>query len=300
MEVEQTDRTFEKRPFSLLNGVKGLAIGMANIVPGVSGGTIAVVTGVYDELVDSFGNFFSSPGGWRRNLAFLAPVVVGILAGNVGLARLIGFLLETAPVATNWGFIGLVLGSTPFLARKSGIRSFSVSYLLLFAVGLGVVLWMGLTPRPDASPPITEITVGSGTILFAAAFIASIAMIIPGVSGSFLLLLIGMYSTLQNGFSTLNVPVIVVFVAGTLVGVVLVSKVIAALLRRFHAGTYAAVIGLVVGSVVAIFPGFSSGVMVAADLGAFLAGAALSLLLGAGMKERLLGARRARETTERE
>jgi putative membrane protein len=279
---------FEKKPLSLVNTLKGVAVGIANIIPGVSGGTIAVITGLYDELVDAFGNFFRSEGGWRRNLLFLLPVVAGILAGNVLFARIIGFFLDAAPEATTFGFIGLILGSAPYLLKRAGMRSLKPRYAILFVIGLGVVLWMGLTPRPEASPPITEITVLSGALVFAAAFVASIAMIIPGVSGSFLLLLIGMYSTLQQGFSTLNLPVIVVFVLGTLAGVVLVSKLIAALLRNFHGPTYVVIIGLVLGSAIALYPGFTPGPAVLLDVGAFCVGAALSLLLGTNMKERLL------------
>jgi putative membrane protein len=283
---------FAKKPFSLVNALKGLTIGMANIIPGVSGGTIAVITGIYDELVDAFGNFFSSEGGWRRNLSFLAPVILGILIGNIALARLVGYLLETAPGPTNFGFIGLILGSTPYLVKRAGRQTLRPRYLLLFAAGLAVVLWMGLAPRPDAAEPIREVTLASGALILVAAFVASIAMIIPGVSGSFLLLLIGIYSTMQVGFSTLNLPVIGIFVVGTIAGVVLVSKVIATLLRRFHGSTYAVVIGLVVGSVIAIYPGFSEGSLIFVDVAAFIAGALLSLTLGTSMKERILKTRR--------
>ena len=284
---------FEKKPLSPVNTLKGVAVGVANIIPGVSGGTIAVITGLYDELVDAFGNFFRSEGGWRRNLLFLAPVVVGILVGNIAFARLIGFLLDTAPEATTFGFIGLILGSTPYLFKRAGATRFKPQYILLFLAGLVVVLWMGLTPRPEASPPITDITLTSGIAVFTAAFVASIAMIIPGVSGSFLLLLIGMYSTLQQGFSTLNLPVIVVFVFGTVTGVVLVSKGIAALLKNYHGATYFVIIGLVLGSAVALFPGFGDASTFVLDVVAFLIGAGLSLVLGTDMKERLLRRRNA-------
>ncbi len=284
--------TLPKKPLSAFNALRGVGIGVANIIPGVSGGTIAVVTGIYDEIVDAFGNFFKSEGGWKRNLLFLLPVVIGILAGNIAFARVIGFLLDTVPEATTFGFIGLILGSAPYLVKRSGVQRISVLHVLLFALGMAVVLWMGLTSRPAESPPITDITPVTGAIIFAAAFIASIAMIIPGVSGSFLLLLIGMYSTLRYGFSTVNLPLIGLFVGGTLFGVVLVSKGISALLRRFHAGTYVVIIGLVIGSAIALFPGVSAGMMIALDMGAFAVGAALSLLLGTDMKERILRRRR--------
>ena len=290
-EERAPERLFEKRPFSVLNTLKGMGIGMANIIPGVSGGTIAVITGIYDELVDAFGNFFKSEGGWRRNLFFLTPVIVGILLGNIALARLIGFLLEEAPGPTNFAFIGLILGSAPYLVSRMGTHNMRSRHGILFILGVGLVLWMGLASPPAATPPIVEVDVSSAALVFGAAFLGSIAMIVPGVSGSFLLLLIGMYSTLQNAFSTINVPMIAIFVFGTLVGVVIVSKGIAALLRNFHGSTYAVVIGLVIGSSISLFPGFGTGLMLFADAGAFALGAALSLVLGTGMKERILGKR---------
>ncbi len=279
---------FEKKPFSPLNALKGVAIGLGNIVPGVSGGTVAVITGIYDELVDAFGNFFSGEGGWKKNLAFLAPVIAGALLGNVALARVIGRLLAEAPGPANFGFIGLILGSAPYLLKRSGIRSFRPRYLLLFAAGLPLVLWTGLAPSPAVSPPVTDLTLPAAGAVFAAALVSGVATALPGVSGGFLLLLLGMYSTLQHGFGTLNIPLILLFTGGTIAGVCLVSKAAAALLKRFHAGAYALIIGLVAGSAVTIYPGFSPGRMVWADLGAFFIGFGLSLSLGTGTGERLL------------
>ncbi|POQ99118.1 hypothetical protein AU468_10920 [Alkalispirochaeta sphaeroplastigenens] len=276
---------YEKKPLSPVNFLKGLAIGMANIIPGVSGGTIAVITGIYDELIDAFGNFFGRPPGWRRNLLFLVPVVGGILAGSVLFARLLGLLLDSAPGPTTFGFIGLILGSAPAMVRRAGVSSLRPLSGLLFCAGLAVVLWMGLAPRPEAAEAVTAIDPATAAILFGAAFVASIAMLIPGVSGSFLLLLMGMYGTLREGFSSLNIPVILIFALGTGTGVVLVSKLIAALLAKFHEETYWVIIGLVLGSAVALFPGLGSGFMILADLGGFLIGVAASLLLGTDARE---------------
>jgi putative membrane protein len=281
----RADPPMEKRPFSLLNALKGVAIGMANIVPGVSGGTVAAITGLYDELVDALGNFLGGEGGWRRNLAFMAPVIVGVLVGNIMLARGIGFLLEVAPGPARFGFMGLVLGSLPYLRKRSGISRVQLGHVWLFAAGVTLVLWMGLAQPPDASPPLTELTPTAGLLVFGAAFLSGIAMAIPGVSGSFLLLLVGMYSTLQQGFSSLNLPVIALFTAGTLAGAVLFAKVAAALLRRFHAASYAVIIGLVAGSAIALYPGFGSGVRAPVDVAFFVLGFGLSCFLGAGRKE---------------
>jgi putative membrane protein len=275
----------DKKPFSILNGLKGVTIGMANIVPGVSGGTLAVITGIYDELVDAFGNFFSS--GWKRNTAFLTPVITGVLLGNIAFARIIGHLFETAPAATNYGFMGLILGSLPYILKHSGIRRFEWRYLLLFAAGFVVVLAMGLASRPDKTPPLTEMTILTCMFIFGAAFLASAAMVIPGISGSFLLLLIGMYTTLQHGFSTVDIPVILLFTVGTISGVIIISKAISALLKNFHRSVYAAITGLIIGSAVALYPGPQPNSFRTVNWVALLVGLSLSLLLGTNMKERL-------------
>lgn len=265
---------------------------MANIIPGVSGGTIAVITGMYDDLVQAFGHFFSGPGGWRKNLCFLLPVLTGVLIGNILFARIVGYLLHTAPLETRSGFMGLILGSLPYLAQHAAFRSFKLRYTILFFLGLAIVLGTGLAPEPEKSPPMTDVTLSTGAVILASAFLASIAMVIPGISGSFLLLLMGMYSTLQNAFSTLNVPVMSLFITGTVGGVVIVSRIIAALLRRFHSSTYSAITGLVTGSALMLFPGFTTGRQMLIHAGAFFSGLCLSLLLGTGMKERILRSRK--------
>lgn len=272
----------------LLNILKGIAIGMANIIPGVSGGTIAVITGIYDDLVNAFGNFFSGPGGWRKNMLLLIPVLIGVLIGNIAFARLIGYLLQTAPVATRYGFMGLILGSLPYIMKHSALKAFKLRYLVLALLGLVIVIGMGLMPEPEKSLPITELTLQSAALLFGAAFLASIAMVIPGISGSFLLLLMGMYSAMQNAFSTLNTPIMFLFVSGTILGVVCVSKTISALLRRFHTATYSVITGLVVGSALILFPGFSSGKHLLIDVFSFAIGLCLSLFLGTNTKEHIL------------
>ncbi len=283
---------FEKKPFSPLNALKGVAIGLGNIVPGVSGGTVAVITGIYDELVDAFGNFFSGEGGWKKNLAFLVPVIAGALLGNIALARAIGWLLAAAPGPANFGFIGLILGSLPYLLRRSGIRSLRPRYLLLFAAGFPLVLWMGLAPSPAASPPVTELTLPAAGAVFAAALVSGVATAVPGVSGGFLLLLLGMYSTLRHGFGAPDLRLILLFTGGTIAGVCLVAKAAAAVLRRFHAGAYALIIGLVAGSAVTLYPGLSPGRMVWADIGSLAFGFGLSLFLGTGTGERLSSLRK--------
>ncbi len=282
------EKQFEKKP-SVTNALKGAFIGMANMIPGVSGGTIAVITGIYDELVDALGNFFSGSSGWRRNTLFLIPVLAGIIAGAIGFARLITFFLEAYPEQTMFFFIGLILGSGPYLVRRAGAEGVRLRYVVPFVAALILVLAIGLAESPDATEPVRQLTLQSGVWVFVGAFVAAIAMIVPGLSGSFLMLLIGMYSTLTAGFSELNVPIMALFVVGTLAGVVSVSKIIAWLLRRFHGPTYFGILGLVLGSVISLWPGPVGGTALVVSIAAAAVGFAISMTFGTGMKERVLG-----------
>ncbi|AFG38061.1 DUF368 domain-containing protein [Spirochaeta africana] len=287
-----------KQPLSVLVLLKGMAIGVANIIPGVSGGTIAVITGLYDELMEAFGAFFSSEGGWRRNLLFLLPVILGVVIGSVAFARVIGGLLAAVPVQTNLFFIGLIVGSMPYLAGKARSEAFSPWCIAAFAVGIGLVLWMGLAERPTASPPITELSLLAFGAMFAASIVASFALVVPGISGSFVLLLLGMYTTMQTAFGTMNWPLVAVFVFGHIFGIVLVARFITYLLQRFHSPTYFAIIGLVLGSIVSLWEPIPLDMTGLTGAVAALLGAVLSAVLGTGTKERLvarLGKGRRRE-----
>ena len=275
-----------------LNALKGSLIGAANTIPGVSGGTIAVITRLYDDLIASVSGFFRT--GWKRNTRFLVPVLIGVAAGIVVFADAVEFFQEQYPVQTTFFFIGLILGSLPFLLKVTFRERFKPRYLILFTVAAALLVAMAVAGRPPASEPITEVTLASGIMIFLAGVVSSATMVVPGVSGSFVLLLIGMYSTFINAASTLNLTVLAVLVPGFAVGIVLVSKVINFLLSRYHGVTYWAINGLVLGSVVAIWPRTEAGGWVVPDdamgiiagLASFAAGFALAYFLGADRKER--------------
>ncbi len=275
-----------------LNALKGSLIGAANTIPGVSGGTIAVVTRLYDELIASVGGFIRT--GWKRNVAFLVPVVVGVAVGIVLFARVVEFFMADYPAQTAFFFMGLILGSVPFLAKVTVRERVRGWYLVPFVISFGVLVAMALAGRPPSSEPITVVTLENAALIFFAGVVSSATMIIPGVSGSFVLLLIGMYSTFIEAASALNVGVLAVLVPGFLVGIVAVSKLINFLLSRFHGVTYWAIIGLVLGSVPVIWAQAEVGawlggagiIGVITSLLATGAGFLLACLLGSDRKER--------------
>lgn len=276
----------------VVNALKGTLIGAANTIPGVSGGTIAVITRLYDDLIASVGGFFRT--GWKRNVRFLLPILLGVAVGIGVVAQGIDYLLVTFPLQTAFFFMGLILGSVPFLMRITLRERFRPIYALPFALTFAILLVMSLVGRPPASEPITELTLASGLLIFGAGVVASATMVVPGISGSFVLLLIGMYSTFIRAVGDLNIPVLAVLLPGFAVGIVLVSKGIGFLLSRFHGVTYWAIIGLVLGSVVAIWPRGDGGTWllpagfagIASGVAAFVVGFVLAYYLGSDRKER--------------
>ncbi|TVQ24243.1 MAG: DUF368 domain-containing protein [Spirochaetaceae bacterium] len=270
----------------IVNGLKGLFIGMANVIPGVSGGTIAAITGLYDDLVSAFGEFFKT--GWKRNTRYLAPVVLGVMAGFLFLARFIDIALSEYPEITLLFFTGLIAGSVPYLIKRAGASTFRVRYLIPLVIAFVLLAWMGLAERPAATPPMTDVSVTTGLIVFGSAVVGSIAMVVPGLSGSFLFLLIGVYSTITRIAAEFNIPLLLVFVAGTAIGIVIASKIISWLLRNFHATSYYAIVGLVIGSLFGVWPGLPGGTGTVMGIVSLLVGLAISLTLGTDMKERLV------------
>ena len=261
------------------NIYRGLMMGISDLIPGVSGGTIALILGIYDRLLSAISGFFSRE--WKKHLMFLIPLGVGIGAALLLFSRLIDYLLTYHIVPTQFFFIGLVLGVLPFLSREAGIaRNFGpVHYVLLVAVGVSLAATAFLSPAE--SEPIRELNASNAPGLFFAGWLGSMAMLLPGISGSFILLLLGAYSTAIAALSDLNLPIIAVIGAGVGVGFIVSSKVIHFLLSRIPTVMYAIIIGLIAGSVFVIFPGIPGDFLTALiSLITFGAGLFLTSLIG--------------------
>lgn len=265
---------------ALGNAARGVAIGAANVVPGVSGGTIAVVTGIYDELIGAIGEVLSSR--WRLSLAYLLPVLAGIFTGIGLFAAVIEWALLNAAEQTAFFFVGLIAGSVPFLWRVVRQEPIRPLHIGLFIVALAVLIVQAVVGDPPRSAPITAVTPLTVWALLAAGAIATGTMIIPGVSGSFVLLLIGMYSTFLNAVRTFNVPVLLILIVGAAAGLWGVARVMNRLLQRHRSASYWVILGLVVGSIVGIWPQMTVGPVLALDAVALATGAALAVVFGKG------------------
>ncbi|WP_106478769.1 DUF368 domain-containing protein [Phytohalomonas tamaricis] len=241
-----------KRMLSLF--LKGAGMGAADAVPGVSGGTIAFVTGIYEELIHTIKRFGPSAftawrdGGWTRlyehlNLGFLVPLMLGILTSLITVAHFVTYLMDAYPLLLNAFFFGLVLASAIVVAQRlDGWRLWHVLPLLA-----GVLLASQL-------PHLLPSGGSSGWVLFLGGAIAISAMLLPGVSGSFLLLVMGLYGTVMGAIKGFEVLTLTQFAAGCLVGLFTFSRLLSWLFKHHHAATLQLLIGFILGSLPTLWP----------------------------------------------
>jgi len=239
----------------LLLALKGCAMGMADVVPGVSGGTIAFISGIYEELIDSIKSFNATAVKlllrgrfgecWRHvNGRFLLPVLTGIAVAIFSLARLMTYLLTTHPIAVWSFFFGLIVASALLVARQIG--RWSVGTIVGTIVGIAAAWWITVA-TPAETPDDWWFVMLSGAI-------AICAMILPGISGAFILLLLGKYQYIMQAVADLNLPVIVVFVIGAAAGIISFSHLLSWLLKRWHDVTVSVLMGFMVGSLNKVWP----------------------------------------------
>ncbi|MBT2581367.1 DUF368 domain-containing protein [Planococcus sp. ISL-109] len=259
------------------NIYRGILMGISDLIPGVSGGTIAFILGIYDRLLESISGFFSRE--WKKQLGFLVPLGMGIVITLLLFSRFIEYLLSNHYEATQFFFMGLILGVLPYIMKQAEVKkNFTARHLVILLIIGAALASMAFIQTSDNVAPITELSVPTFFLLFFSGWIASMAMLLPGISGSFILLLIGVYSTAINALSTLNLPIVMAIGAGVMIGFVVSSKAITYLLEHFTYVTYAAIIGLILGSLFVVFPGFSADpVVLFTSLGTFTAGLVFTL-----------------------
>lgn len=223
--------------------LKGMLVGLANVIPGVSGGTIAVVLHIFDQLIDAVNNFYKD---WKKHFSFLIPLGLGALVAIFAFSRVLEFCLENYSMPTSFFFAGLVAGSLPLIYKEAkGKRQVN---LIAFLIGLAVVAALSIINVGETGQIVTELSAKTAPMIFISGMIAAASMIMPGVSGSFVLMLLGYYHTFIAAISNLNFPILILGGIGIVVGVLLISKVIEILLKKAYNTTYSAILGLIVGS----------------------------------------------------
>ncbi len=239
----------------ILTAIKGIAMGAADVVPGVSGGTIAFMTGIYKELIDSLksidhialkkllnGNLKEF---WKHiNGSFLVAVFSGVLFSIFTLARLMQYLLTNHPVQIWSFFFGLILASAIYILKD--LTKIRFTDIIFGVIGISIASWISLT-----SPTETASTL---PFIFFTGMIAICAMILPGISGSFILLLMGQYAFMMQSIKELNLIVIAVFGSGAIFGLLAFSHFLSWLLKKYYSKTIVLLSGFMIGSLIKVWP----------------------------------------------
>ncbi|HBC4543903.1 TPA: DUF368 domain-containing protein [Staphylococcus aureus] len=273
--------------FKWINILKGFAMGTSDLVPGVSGGTIALLLGIYNQFIASISGIFS-----RRfwpSFTFLIPIIIGMLLAMGSLSNLFNYLLSQHHIPTMFFFGGLIIGILPYLLKISNYKtSFTTKHYMMVIAGIAILIVITLMNNGDKHAGET-LTLSTGLIIkyFIAGMCASSAMLLPGISGSFMLLVFGVYGTVMLAISEVvklnftGLPILLAVGFGVLAGFIITSKIIQYFLTHHKLMTFALIIGFVVGSLFAVFPGLPTNiVMWFVSLVVFIIGFIVSLTLG--------------------
>lgn len=282
--------------------LKGMVIGIANVIPGVSGGTMAVSMGIYDKLITSLTHLLKD---FRKSFFTLLPLGIGMIAGILGLARVIEWMFGTIPVQTNLLFIGLIVGGLPMIAKEVKGKKFKVSYLIGFLIFFILVAGLAMLNGVKGEDADLSFSLFTEIKLLIAGIIAAATMVIPGLSGSMMLMLMGYYepviATLNSTVDALKAQdmaglaagfgVIIPFGVGVVIGIIGIAKLIEYLFSKYLLTVYWCIIGLITASPIAIvimnkeiFAGINAITVITAAV-AFAAGFVIAYFLGGDTKK---------------
>lgn len=243
--------------------LQGMVVGIANIIPGVSGGTMMVAMGLYDRLIHAITHLKSE---FKESMKLLIPIFAGAGIAIIALSRLFEFLLATWPIPTNFAFCGLIAGSLPFIFKKVKGHKVTVSKIIPFLIFFGVVILMALLGETGGAS--ADVSFGFVNILklFGVGVIAAATMVVPGVSGSMMLMLLGYYDTIlkaindfvdalvkfdMGGLAT-GVGILAPFGIGVVIGIFIIAKLIEFIFSKAEIHAYYGIIGLILASPIAI------------------------------------------------
>lgn len=245
------------------NILKGIVVGLANVIPGVSGGTMMVSMGIYDKLIHCITHLFSE---FKKSIKFLLPIFIGIGIAVVVVPFGIEYLFQKFPLQTNLAFIGLILGGLPAVWGKVKGSSIKAGHIIAGLVFFALVAGLAAMGETEGKAADLSLNLISIIKLFGVGIVASATMVIPGVSGSMMLLLIGYYhpilETITNFISALfafdmdgilqGVGILAPFGVGVVLGIFAIAKIIEIIFEKFPLYAYWAIIGLIISSPVAI------------------------------------------------
>ncbi len=237
--------------------LKGCVFGIANIIPGVSGGTIALTMGIYEDLIKSISNIRKK---FKKSMALLIPFFIGAVVAILLLSNVIKLSLSKYPTPTILFFLGLIIGGIPLITKNVKGKKIKPSYIIAFLITFGFVLGLYFLGGNGHNASLETLNPISIFLLFIVGIITACTMVIPGISGSMVLMLIGYYEPLINTAASLSTlknighDLVIVIAAGmgVLVGIVLISKILEYLFNKYKTGTYYAIIGFLLASIIVL------------------------------------------------
>ena len=238
--------------------IKGFIMGIANVIPGVSGGTLAFILGVFKDFVGSISNIFKS---FKKSVLFLLPIVLGMGVAVVASSKLIETCLNYYPLATILFFVGLILGGVPILFNKIKREMKSIPNYIIFIIMFSFILLFTFVISGEKNVELVSLTFIDYILLFIVGAVASASMVIPGISGSMVLMTVGYYNSILATVSDIfnfanfwhNVSILIPFGLGVIVGILLIAKLITFLLNKFEVKTYFAIFGFIFSSLIVMF-----------------------------------------------
>ena len=245
--------------------LKGMIIGIANIIPGVSGGTLMITLGIYQDVIETISHFFKDI---KKSLKLVIPLGIGMVLSILILSKIISVCLDKYPFPTTFFFIGLIIGGIPLLWKKVSASKYKYNNWLVFLITFGIVLLFTFLKSGDYVLSFDNLSLSGYVGLFIVGMISAATMVVPGISGSFVLMLLGYYEPIVNtvkdltNFSLLshNLLILIPFGIGIVVGIILVAKLIEWLLKKYPIKTYYGVLGFVIASIISIIkPLLSNG-----------------------------------------
>lgn len=237
-------------------GLKGFVFGIANIIPGVSGGTIALTMGIYEDLISAISNIRKE---FKKSMALLLPFLIGAALSVLLLSKVINFCLDKFPNPTILLFLGIILGGIPLIGSNVKGKKIKLSYIILFLLTFGLVIGLSFATG-GANASLDKLTLGSSILLFLVGCVAAASMVMPGISGSFILMLLGYYHPIIKTIDSLttfqnlghDILVLSILGFGVVFGLIVMAKLLEYLFKKFKVATYYAIIGFMSASIVSL------------------------------------------------
>lgn len=266
---------------SLIHVIKGIFIGISTLIPGMGGGTTALVLGVYHKMIKACSSFFDDI---KANFFFLSKLAFGALIGFILVSKFMGSLMDNYYFPIIYLFIGMIFGSVPFIYKKTIVKEKSYKDLIFLLIGFSFLFLISLSKSS-----IVDFSTLSGWInylfLFVAGFITAVAFVLPGMSTSAFLLTLGLYELTIEAINKLQIDYLISLCLGIFIGTILILKLVEKCFEKHPRKTYLLILGFVLGSLIEIYPGLPQGFDILLSILSFILGFFIILFVSKRTKE---------------